>query len=380
MIPASPRLATRQFLLLWSSAFAFFFSFYLLLPTLPLYARTLGIPESRIGLIVGLFAFASMAVRPWTGWAADRYGRLPLLVAGALLFVASSLLYGGSRTAGALLLVRLVHGAGMGLYPTAATAVVADIAPTERRGEAMGFYGASGNVALALGPALGVWVAERHGFPALFISSALAATLALGLAFPLGETVPERRKVPLRLATVLSRAALFPSLILLCLMATYGVQVAFLPLYVRSLEAGNPGVFFLVFAVVVAAVRGHAGRLSDRLGRAPVTAAGMLLAGLAMVTLARSPELVSLILAGGLYGLGLGAAQPSLMAWAVDHAPAPERGKALGTFFTAFELGIGAGAIGFGVLLERAGFPLTFLAAGTLALAGGALTATRSRR
>jgi hypothetical protein len=42
------------------------------------------------------------------------------------------------------------------------------------------------------------------------------------------------------------------------------------------------------------------------------------MAGLAMVTLARSPEFASLILADGFYGLGLGAAQPSLMAWAVD--------------------------------------------------------------
>ncbi|MFZ1059497.1 MAG: MFS transporter, partial [Candidatus Rokuibacteriota bacterium] len=123
----------------------------------PLYAGALGIPESEIGLIVGFFALSSMTVRPWAGWAADRYGRLPLLVAGTLLFLASSLLYGWSRSVGALLAVRVVHGAGMGLYPTAATAVVADIAPPERRGEAMGFFGAAGNLALALGPVVGVW-------------------------------------------------------------------------------------------------------------------------------------------------------------------------------------------------------------------------------
>jgi predicted MFS family arabinose efflux permease len=68
------------------------------------------------------------------------------------------------------------------------------------------------------------------------------------------------------------------------------------------------------------------------------------------------------------------------MAWTVDLVPPVERGKAMGTFFTAFELGIGAGAIGFGVVLGRAGFPATFLAAGALALAGGALGATRFGR
>lgn len=376
----APRLATGDFLRLWSSAFAFFFSFYLLLPVMPLYARTLGIPESQIGLIVGFFAFSSMAVRPWAGWAADRYGRLPLLLSGALIFLGSSLLYGWSRTAGALLLVRLLHGAGMGLYPTAATAVVADIAPTGRRGEAMGFYGAGGSLALALGPFLGIWVVERLGFLSLFVTSAAMATTSLGLTLSLSETIPERRRVALGLSSVLSQAALFPSAVLFCLMATYGVQIAFLPLYVRAIDGGNPGVFFLVFASVVAAVRGYAGRLSDRVGRAPVTAVGMLLVGGATATLAFRGEPAALVLAGALYGIGFGAAQPSLMAWTVDLVPALERGKAMGTFFTAFELGIGVGAVGFGLVLERAGFPLMFLSAGVLSLAGGALALARFRR
>ena len=107
------RLATREFLRLWAGAFPFFLSFYLLLPTIPLYARSLGIPESEIGLIIGFFALSSMAVRPWAGWAADRYGRLSLLVAGTLFFLASSLLYGWNRSMGALLAVHIVHGAGI---------------------------------------------------------------------------------------------------------------------------------------------------------------------------------------------------------------------------------------------------------------------------
>lgn len=380
MIAVPTRLTAPRFLLLWSGALAFFFSFYLLLPTLPLYARALGIAEARIGLIIGFFALSSMAVKPWAGWAVDRYGRQPILVLGALIFVGASVLYGWTETAGALLLIRIFHGAGMGCYPTAGTAVVADLTPPERRGEAMGVYGAAANLALALGPLAGVWVAERAGFPVLFAVSAVTAILALSLTLSLREPLAERRRAPFGLAAVLSRAALFPSAILFCLMATYGVQVAFLPLYVQSLEGGNPGVFFLAFALVVAAVRGYAGRLSDRIGRAPVTAAGMLLVGVAMGALALRAELTALLLAGALYGIGYGTAQPALMAWSVDRVPAEERGKAMGTFYTAFELGIETGAIGFGFLLSRVGYPLMFCLAGALALAGGVLAVARSQR
>ncbi|MFQ5830196.1 MAG: MFS transporter [Candidatus Methylomirabilia bacterium] len=373
------RLATRQFVLLWSASFAFFFSFYLLLPTLPLYAQRLGIAESAIGLIMGFFALSSMVMKPWAGWAADRYGRRPLLLAGTLIFLASALLYGWSRTAGALLLVRIFHGAGMGLYPTSATAIVGDLAPPARRGEAMGFFGVASNLALALAPALGVWVAEGLGFPLLFATSAVAGALALGLTVSVRETAPTRLRVPFSAATVLSRDAVFPSLILFCLMATYGVHVAFLPLYVHALERGNPGIFFMAFALVVAAVRGFTGRLSDRMGRAPVTAAGMLLAALAMAGLALSGKLTALLLVGALYGIGFGAANPSLMAWTVDRVSAEERGKAMGTFYTAWELGIGTGAIGFGFLLSASSFPAMFAVAAGVALLGSAAAVAHRR-
>lgn len=352
----------------------------MLLPTVPLYARRLGIGESQIGVIVGFFALSAMVVRPWAGWAADRYGRLPLLAAGASIFLVSPLLYAWSQSAGALLLARLVHGTGMGCFPTSATAVVADIAPPDRRGEAMGLFGVASNLALAVGPFVGFWVAERAGFPPLFLASSAIAAVALGLALSLPETVPERRRDPFVVRAALSRAAVLPSAIAFCLMTTYGVLAAFLPLYVQKLETGNPGTFFVVFALSAAAVRGYAGRLSDRRGRAPVTVVGTLLVSLAMAVLAGSGTLPALLLAGVLYGLGFGTTQPVLMAWTADLVPPAERGKAMGTFFTGLELGIALGAAGFGLVLARLGFPLTFLAAGALALAGGALAVTRLGR
>lgn len=244
----------------------------------------------------------------------------------------------------------------------------------------MGVFGAASNVALALAPVLGAWTAERFGFSTLFVVSAVVAAPALGLTFCLSETVPQRRRVPFDPASVLSRNAFFPATILFCLMTTYGVQVALLPLYVQSLKAGNPGVFFLVFALVIAGVRRYGGQLSDRFGRAPVTAAGTLLAGLAMAALALGGDLTALILAGILYGIGFGTAEPALMAWTVDRVPPEERGKAMGTFYTALELGIGTGAIGFGLILGLVGYPFMFVTAGVLALAGGALALTRFRR
>jgi MFS family permease len=373
------RIVSRHFALLWAASFVFFFSFYLLLPALPLYAGTLGIPESQIGLIIGLFAVSSMVVKPVAGWAADRWGRKPLMLAGAALFVCASALYGWSVTVGALLVVRLVHGAGMGLFPTASASMVADVAPPGRRGEAMGLWGAAANVALALGPLGAVWLSDRLGFGWLFALSTAVALTALLLTGLLRETLATPLRVPFGFSSLLSPAVAFPCAIVFCLMTSYGVQAAFLPIYAQS-RGANPGVFFLVLALVVAVARGWAGQVSDRIGRAPVAAAGLVLVAASLATLAAGGGLIALIIAGVLYGMGFGAAQPALMAWAVDLVTPAERGKAMGTYYTALELGIASGAIGFGMVLSRSSFPLMFVAAAALALTGAALAVSRLKR
>jgi len=132
----------RAFAVLWLGGFAFFLSFLLLLSALPLFARRLGASDGAIGVIMAAFAVTSLLLRPITGWGADRYGRRPFMLAGAAIFAVASLAYGWVAGALGLVLVRLLHGAGMGLYPTAATAMVVDITPVERRGMVLGIYGA----------------------------------------------------------------------------------------------------------------------------------------------------------------------------------------------------------------------------------------------
>ena len=162
-------------------------------------------------------------------------------------------------------------------------------------------------------------------------------------------------------------------------MTTYGALVAFLAIYAQS-RGTNPGIFFPVMAVVIAVARGYAGIISDRVGRAPVAAAGQATAAAALVVLAVDDGIGALAAAGALYGFGLGATQPSLTAWAVDPVGPAERGKAMGTFYAAFELGIASGAVGFGAVLAWTSYPFMFLAAASVSLLASALAGGRWRR
>ena len=363
----------RPFIFLWLGSFAFFLSFLLLLSALPIFARrSLGASDAAIGIIMASFAVTSLLFRPVAGWGADRYGRRPFMLAGALTFAVASIAYGWTGGAISLVLVRLLHGAGMGLYPTAASAMVADLTPAERRGEILGLYGAAGSVALAIGPIIGIAVVDRLGFATLFWIAGTVAALSTVLIVPASETLTERRRTAFSGADVMCAAALVPSLIAMCMMVTYGTQVAFLPLHADS-HGINAGVFFLVFALMTTVVRGPAGRLSDRHGRAPLATLGLLLVASALVVLTLSETTLGLGLAGAIYGVGYGSAQPALVAWSVDAVQEGERGRALGTFYAAFEIGIAIGAVSSGLAVAGWGFTTTFLAAAGVAVVGAGL-------
>jgi len=371
------RLLTPAFALLWVASFFVFLSFYLLLPVLPVYAAGLGIGESAIGLVIGVFALASMVLKPWAGWVLDWRGRRGVLIAGAGLFTLACLCYPVSRSAATLLLVRVVHGAGMGLFPTAAVAVVADLAPAARRGEAMGLFGMAANLALALGPALASPAEARLGFTGLCAAAAGLAGLGTALALATRETGRPTPRPPFRLRGLFAPQALVPAALTVLVFLPYGALTTFLPLLARERGAATPGLFFTLMAVALLVVRTSAGQLSDRFGRPAVVTPALVVvaAALLAVGVARTPW--AIYGAGLLFGLGFGSAQPALMAWAADVVPPEDRGKAMATYYTAWELGIAGGSILFGLLLPVGGFVGLFTAGAVIVLAGSGLALKR---
>jgi len=73
------------------------------------------------------------------------------------------------------------------------------------------------------------------------------------------------------------------------------------------------------------------------------------------LVLAFSESLGGIVAAGAVYGLAYGVAQPALIAWSVDVVPEGERGRAIGTYHAAFELGIVAGAAASGLAVGPVG-------------------------
>jgi MFS family permease len=377
--PTDPpaRLLTPAFAVLWVASLCVFLSFYLLLPVLPVYAAGLGMGESAIGLVIGVFALASMVWKPWTGWVLDWHGRRTLLIAGAALFALASLCYPVTGSVWSLLMIRVVHGTGMGFFPTAATAIATDLVPAARRGEAMGLFGMAANLALATGPALAGPASARLGFTGVCVLATGLATAGTALALLTRETGVRAVRPPFRLRGLLARQALYPAMLTLLVFVPYGTLMAFLPLLARERAVANPGLFFTLIAVALLLIRTPAGQLSDRFGRPVVVAPALATVAAALLVVALSRTSWAVYGAGLLFGLGFGGAQPALMAWATDLVPPGDRGRAMATYYTAWELGIGGGQIFLGLLIPLVGFAGLFAVAAAIPFTGAALALGR---
>jgi MFS family permease len=126
------------------------------------------------------------------------------------------------------------------------------------------------------------------------------------------------------------------------------------------------------------AIRAKAGKISDRRGRAAVVIPGLLITGIAFGVLGLTSGPIWVLVGAAICGLGFGSVQPALMALTADRVRLEDRGKAMGTFYMAWELGIMSGSTGAGLLLRVMDFPLLLLAISIIPVAG-ALLALKTR-
>ena len=365
---------SKDFLLIFTTNFLYFGSFYLLIPTMPQFVGELGGTPSQIGLVMGFFTLAAVVVRPSFGRLADLYGRKRLMLTGAAFFAVLFLPYLYAHSVMPLYFVRIAHGIAHASFLAASAAYIADLAPPARRGEVIGMYGTSNVLAMAMFPAIGTEIILATGsFAYLLTVSTFAAAAAACLAAGLNEIpgIHAKGAKKASLAEIGSRReVLIPSLALMAGATAYGATITFLPLFAPQRGIQDFGVFFTVFAAFTLLSRVLAGKLSDRVGRYKVIMPFMFLVVVAVALLPRLDGHWLLAVIGGCFGLGFGAFMPTLNALVVDRTPPPERGSALGFFTSFMDLGIGAGSVILGLVGELFGYTVMFYAASGIMLAG----------
>ena len=372
-----PRLVSAQFVMLGCAALAYFFADGVLVPSVPLYVTgPLTGGDVAVGLSVGAFSVSALLLRPWAGRLVDRRGRSIAMVGGAGLFAASVAGYSLAESVGVLVALRLLTGAGEAFFFVGAVTAMADLAPAERRGEAISLFSLSLYAGLALGPPAGEAVLASVGFGTAWLISTGAALLAVLLTLRVGDTREPAAGGPGAGGRLIHPAAVMPGLLLLALIWGMAGFLAFVPLY--ALDLGMPGAGFVLFefAAIVVLIRSIGARIPDRLGAVRSVRISLLcsVAGLAIIGGRQTvPGLVT-----GTFVLGVGVAlgTPAIFMLALQRVPAAERGAVIGTVSMSIDVALGLGPASFGLVAASTARSAGFLVAALVAAAGLAL-ATR---
>ncbi|MBU8920076.1 MFS transporter [Neobacillus sp. 114] len=358
------RIWTKDFVLIIFANFFIFLGFQMTLPTIPLFVEKLGGNDQLIGFVIGIFTFSALLLRPFAGKALETKGRGFVYLLGLAIFVLSVGSFGFLTSFAFLFVMRVVQGVGWGFSTTASGTIATDLIPASRRGEGMGYYGLSGNLALAFGPALGLVLAGVLKFETFFLICSGLGLIALLLSSRITyKKVEPRQEKPKGRLDFYEKSALKPSMLMFFLTVTFGGIASFLPLYTAQKQIEGIEWYFLIYAIALMITRTFAGQLYDRKGHQAVYIPGTLLILAAMLLLSWLPNSTILFAAAGLYGLGFGTVQPALQAWSIEKTPINRRGMANATFFSFFDLGIGIGAMVFGQIGHLLGYSSIYKAA-----------------
>ncbi len=351
----------------------------LLIPVFPEYAPRLGVDESILGIIFGVYAAMLLLFSIPMGLLSDRVGRRPLIVIGMFLLAGATALFGFSTTITHLFAARLVQGVSAAATWSAGLALLADTTDPSRLGERMGIALSAVALGTVLGPVVGGLLFEYLGYVATFLVPAVvvATVGVLVLAIP----VPSCRREGDRERTgILPRRHLLPlvacAVTAIAVSGTYGVLDPYLPVYLHIVFSASPatiGLVFAVLAIAAAVAQPAAGRIYDRYGGSRyLIGGGILFSGVAICAAMQAPTLP--LVAAAILTLGItlsSALVPVMPIMASIYRDQGSQGVAYGMYNTFYSIGLTAGPFAGAALLGH--HPLTvifLLQAGVLGVIG----------
>ncbi len=363
-------------------------------PVLPLFALYLGAGPEVIGWVVGISTVTGIFFKLPSGVISDWLGRRQTLFLGLLVFALTPFAYLLVWGTAGLLLVRFIHGFATAIYGPVSMAIVAEIAGS-RKGEMLSWFSSLTIIGTLLGAPVGGYLLQAAGpgsTPALgdffkvFLVSGLTGTMALilGLGFVRGNGQPRSegqsvKMIYARLFTglkeVLSdkRIAVTSWMEGVHLLAV-GALEAFLPVYavkVAGLNGFQVGLLWGVQVVTTILSKPLLGRTSDRYGRRPIIAGGLVISAISFGAIPLLHDFHWLLVAAAFFGLGEALVTSSANALVADLCQERHFGTAMGAFGTIFDIGHASGPILAGYLLLSFNYMQSFWIISALLLFSG---------
>ena len=237
------------------------------LPLLPIFLGRRGGSAALVGAVVAAGLLSNAAIRYPAGWAADRFGTRPVMLASMAITAALFLAYLLPIPAPAFILVRFVQGGAQGAYWPAANGLLADVTEPAERGRVFGHMQSTNMAGMLIGPAIGGFIALFNLGVVFAVAAAVSLVAMVAVVTLKNVRVEVSLEAPVRALHIARR--LLP-LILLGAGTSYmiGTFDTIWPLYMtyRGASTFAVGLSFGTFALPAMLLSGTAGALGDRFG------------------------------------------------------------------------------------------------------------------
>lgn len=384
----------REVAVLSAVAFCVALGFGILLPALPVFARTFDVSALQASAVISVFALARLVTAPVAGTLVDRIGERIVLGTGLFIVAASSLAAGLSQSYLQLIILRGIGGLGSSMFTVSALALLLRVVDNSQRGRAASAYQGGFLLGGVAGPAVGgLVVAWSIRAPFFVYAATLLVAGIVALVFLAKSRLHEREEAVAqgeagKLETL--RAALhdgaYRAVLVVNLISGFlilGLRSSVVPLFVtEGLQKGASltGIGFLVGAGVQAVLLLPAGRAADTSGRRKALLYGTIGTTIAMVTLTAADIAVNgwgttavagtvlFLLSMAIQGVGsayLGSAPAAAVG---DIVGGKRGGIVVATFQMMSDVGIIIGPLAAGLLVDLFDFDWAFAAAAGLSL------------
>jgi MFS family permease len=340
----------------------------------------LGASVLSVGVIEGVAEATASITKVFSGTLSDYLGRRKLLTGlGYALAAVTKPVFPLATSLGWVLAARFVDRIGKGIREAPRDALLGDLAPVDMRGACYGLRQSLDTIGAVAGPltAGALMAVTLHDFRLVFWIAVIPALLSVGILLvavrepPVRSAAP-RTGSPIRLVEVGALQPVYWSVVAIGTVLTLArFSEAFLVL--RAAARGVPVALvpmtFVIMNIAYAASAYPAGRLSDRLDRRLILAAGSLVLVAGDMALALAVRPLGVVVGVVLWGVHMGLTQGLLSALVTDTAPERLRGTAFGLFNLAAGLAALLASVVAGWLGTRYGMAAPFYAGAGFAAA-----------
>ncbi|WP_251443294.1 MFS transporter [Veillonella intestinalis] len=368
---------SAEFLGCGLSSCLFYMSQYVLIAGLPLIITAVyGGTAFQAGLAMTYFQIGTILCRPFAGEIIDGFDKRKVLFLTTGIFLLIMIAFNFTTSMDLIFLLRLLHGMIFAIGTTAVAAVAVLVLPKHRKGEGIGYFSVFVNVAMVIGPFLGLTILDLWGTDAFFIFLSISAFLGFYAANRkrLNEELALPRlakKRPWNFDRFFERNTLPWAIIGVFISFSYSGVLVFVPIMMTEMGQGTmASIFFVLFAVTIVVTRPWVGRAFDQLGANKLIYPGFILyfIGIIILSLATSPWWI--IASAPIIGLGYGAISPAFQTLGVQAAAAERAGAANATYFLSLDIGVGLGSAILSLVIGWVGFAMMYQINACIAIAG----------